>query len=66
MSEQMKDIQVIRLLNSQIHLCDEIRKLLIKKETRNLPFVQEYTEHDIIDIALNRLMSELISRHKHV
>ncbi|MFL7943038.1 hypothetical protein [Priestia megaterium] len=66
MSEQMKDIQVIRLLNSQIHLCDEIRKLLIKKETRKLPFVQEYTEHDIIDIALNRLMSELISRHKHV
>lgn len=59
----MKDIQVIRLLDSQIHLCDEIRKLLIKKETRNLHLVQEYTEHDVVDIALNRLMSELISRH---
>ncbi|MGF9772429.1 hypothetical protein ABEX30_08245 [Priestia aryabhattai] len=63
MSEQMKDIQVIRLLDSQIHLCDEIRKLLIKKETRNFSFLQEYTEHDILDIALNRLMSELISRY---
>ncbi|MGG0418702.1 hypothetical protein ABEY52_22010 [Priestia aryabhattai] len=63
MSKQMKDIQVIRLLDSQIHLCGEIRKLLIKKETRNLHLVQEYTEHDVVDIALNRLMSELISRH---
>jgi hypothetical protein len=59
----MEDVQVIRLLDSQIHLCDEIRKLLIKKETRNLHLIKGYTEHDIIDIALNRLMSELISRH---
>jgi hypothetical protein len=44
-------------------LCDEIRKLLRKKERRHLPFPQEYTEHDIVHIALNRLMSELISRH---
>ncbi|MDC0706412.1 hypothetical protein COL23_11930 [Priestia aryabhattai] len=63
MSKQMEDVQVIRLLDSQIHLCDEIRKLLIKKETRNLHLIKGYTEHDIIDIALNRLMSELISRH---
>jgi hypothetical protein len=63
MSKQMKDIQEIKLLDSQIHLCDEIRKLLRKKERRNLPFVQEYIEHDVVDIALNRLMSELISRH---
>lgn len=59
----MEDVQVIRLLDSQIHLCDEIRKLLIKKETRNLHLIKGYTEHDIIDISLNRLMSELISRH---
>lgn len=59
----MEDVQVIRLLDSQIHLCEEIRKLLIKKETRNLHLIKGYTEHDIIDIALNRLMSELISRH---
>jgi len=63
LSKQMEDVQVIRLLDSQIHLCDEIRKLLIKKETRNLHLIKGYTEHDIIDIALNRLMSELISRH---
>ncbi|MGG3178069.1 hypothetical protein ABEQ41_07330 [Priestia megaterium] len=63
MSNQMKDIKEIKLLDSQIGLCDEIRKLLIKKEKRNLPVIQEYTEHDIVDIALNRLMSELISRH---
>ncbi|WP_176586395.1 hypothetical protein [Priestia megaterium] len=63
MSKQMEDVQVIRLLDSQIHLCDGIRKLLIKKETRNLHLIKGYTEHDIIDIALNRLMSELISRH---
>ncbi|MGW9018765.1 hypothetical protein [Priestia megaterium] len=63
MSKQIKDIQEIKLLDSQIHLCDEIRKLLRKKERRNLPFIQEYTEHDVVDIALNRLMSELISRH---
>ena len=63
MSEQMKDMRAIRFLDSQIHLCDEIRKLLIKKETRNLHLIKGYTEHDIIDIALNRLMSELISRH---
>jgi len=63
MSEQMKDMRAIKLLDSQIHLCDEIRKLLIKKETRNLYLIQEYTEHDVVDIALNRLMSELISRN---
>ncbi|MEH7358888.1 MULTISPECIES: hypothetical protein [Priestia] len=63
MSKQLEDVQVIRLLDSQIHLCDEIRKLLIKKETRNLHLIKGYTEHDIIDISLNRLMSELISRH---
>lgn len=63
MCEQMKDMRAIRLLDSQIHLCDEIRKLLIKKETRNVHLIQDYTEHDIVDIALNRLMSELISRH---
>jgi hypothetical protein len=63
MSKQLEDVQVIRLLDSQIHLCDEIRKLLIKKETRNLHLIKGYTEHDVIDIALNRLMSELISRH---
>jgi len=59
----MKDIKEIKLLNSQIHLCDEIRKLLRKKERRHLPFIQEYTENEIVHIALNRLMSELISRN---
>ncbi|PEA35518.1 hypothetical protein COE67_18140 [Priestia megaterium] len=63
MSNQMKDIKEIKLLNSQIHLCDEIRKLLRKKERRHLPFIQEYTDHEIVHIALNRLMSELISRN---
>ena len=59
----MKDIKEIKLLDSQIHLCDEIRKLLRKKERRHLPFIQEYTENEIVHIALNRLMSELISRN---
>lgn len=62
MSKQTKDIKEIKLLDSQIYLCDEIRKLL-RKRKRSLAFEQEYTEHDILHIALNRLMSELISRH---
>ncbi|MBT2255647.1 hypothetical protein [Priestia megaterium] len=61
MSKQIEDIKEIKLLDFQVHLCEEIRKLLRKK--RNLPFTQEYTEHDIVHIALNRLMSELISRY---
>ncbi|MEC1071610.1 hypothetical protein [Priestia megaterium] len=63
MSKQIKDRKEIKLLDSQIYLCDEIRNLLKKKEKRSLAFEQEYTEHDILHIALNRLMSELISRH---
>ncbi|MQR86909.1 hypothetical protein GFV16_13400 [Bacillus megaterium] len=63
MSKQIHNIQDIKLLDSQLHLCNEIRKLLKKKERRHLPITQEYTEHDIVHIALNRLMSELISRH---
>jgi len=60
MSKQMEDIKETKLLDSHVHLCQEIRKLLRKK--RNLPFTQEYTEYDIVHIALNRLMSEF-SRH---
>lgn len=63
MSKQMEDINEIKLLDSQVHLCEEIRKLLREKEKRNLPFIQESTEHEIVHIASNRLMSELISRH---
>ena len=63
MSKQTKDIKEIKLLDSQVHLCEKIRKLLREKEKRNLPFIQESTERDIVHIALNRLMSELISRH---
>jgi len=62
MSKQMEDIKEIKLLDSHIHLCEEIRNLLRKKEKRNLPFTQEYTEHSIVHMALNRLMSEF-SRH---
>lgn len=38
----MEDVQVIRLLDSQIHLCDEIRKLLIKKETSLFTLIFKY------------------------
>lgn len=48
MSKQIKDRKEIKLLDSQIYLCDEIRKLLKKKEKRSLAFEQEYTEHDIL------------------
>ncbi len=32
MSKQIEDIKEIKLLDSQVHLCEEIRKLLRKKE----------------------------------
>ncbi|MEM4997231.1 hypothetical protein WKH56_32070 [Priestia sp. SB1] len=63
MSKQIHGIQEIKLLDSQIHLCNEIKRLLKKKERRHLHITKDYTEHDIVGIALNRLMSELISRH---
>ncbi|WP_374988314.1 hypothetical protein Q5794_19070 [Priestia megaterium] len=57
MSKQIKDRKEIKLLDSQIYLCDEIRKLLKKKEKRSLAFEQEYTEHDILHKTLSFILS---------
>nr|WP_280158937.1 hypothetical protein [Priestia megaterium]MDH3141189.1 hypothetical protein [Priestia megaterium] len=38
MSKQMEDIKEIKLLDSHVHLCEEIRKLLRKKEKKESTF----------------------------
>lgn len=58
----MKDINEIKLLDSEIYLCNQIQDLLKKRDRRNRYSKRQYTEHEILQIALNRLMSELISR----
>lgn len=35
MSKQIEDIKEIKLLDSQVHLCEEIRKLLRKKKKKS-------------------------------
>jgi predicted DCC family thiol-disulfide oxidoreductase YuxK len=61
-SKQMKDINEIKLLDSEIYLCNQIKDLLKKRDRRNRYSKRHYTEHEVLQIALNRLMSELISR----
>ncbi|MGN2275084.1 hypothetical protein [Priestia megaterium] len=53
----------IRLLDSEIDLCNQIRKLLLERGERYLESKQEYTEYEVLQIALNRLMNELTFRY---
>ena len=53
----------IRLLDSEIDLCNQIRKLLLERGQRYLGSKQEYTEYEVLQIALNRLMNELTFRY---
>ena len=53
----------IKLLDSEIDLCNQIRKLLLEKGQRYLESKQEYTEYEVLQIALNRLMNELTFRY---
>ncbi|MEW4267112.1 hypothetical protein ACLHWY_25315 [Priestia aryabhattai] len=53
----------IRLLDSEIDLCNQIRKLLLERGQRYLESKQEYTEYEVLQIALNRLMNELTFRY---
>jgi hypothetical protein len=53
----------IKLLDSEIDLCNQIRKLLLERGQRYLESKQEYTEYEVLQIALNRLMNELTFRY---
>ncbi|MDD9783107.1 hypothetical protein P4607_26925 [Priestia megaterium] len=58
--ETRKEIQ---LLDSEIDLCNQIGKLLLERGQRYLESKQEYTEYEVLQIALNRLMNELTFRY---
>lgn len=58
--ETRKEIQ---LLDSEVDLCNQIRKLLLERGQRYLESKQEYTEYEVLQIALNRLMNELTFRY---
>ncbi|MFE7084128.1 hypothetical protein [Priestia megaterium] len=61
--QHIESIKEIKLLDSEIELCNQIRKLLIEKSERHLVSKQEYTEYEVLKIALNRLMNELTFRY---
>ncbi|MED4797336.1 hypothetical protein P9683_20760 [Priestia megaterium] len=58
--ETRKEIQ---LLDSEFDLCNQIGKLLLERGQRYLESKQEYTEYEVLQIALNRLMNELTFRY---
>jgi len=57
MHQQMETRKEIKLLNTEIDLCNQIKKLLIEKGQRYSSSKQEYTDYEILKIALNRLMN---------
>jgi hypothetical protein len=61
--QQIETRKEIKLLDSEIDLCNQIRKLLVERGQRYLHSKQEYTEYEILQIALNRLMNELTFRY---
>ncbi|WP_374148915.1 hypothetical protein [Priestia megaterium] len=63
MDQQIETIKELKLLNSEIDLCNQIRKLLVERGQMYLESKQEYTEYEVLQIALNRLMNELTFRH---
>ncbi|KRF53830.1 hypothetical protein ASG98_25555 [Bacillus sp. Soil531] len=63
MSKQKECIKEIKLLDSEIDLCNRIRNLLNQGVWRDLQFKKEYTDYEILQIALNRLMNELTFRY---
>lgn len=63
MDQQIETRKEIKLLDSEINLCNQIRKLLVKRGQMYLESKQEYTEYEVLQIALNRLMNELTFRY---
>jgi hypothetical protein len=61
--QQMETRKEIKLLKAEIDLCNQIRKLLMEKGQRYISSKQEYTEYEILKIALNRLMNEVNFRY---
>jgi hypothetical protein len=61
--QQIETIKELKLLNSEIDLCNQIRKLLVERGQMYLESKQEYTEYEVLQIALNRLMNELTFRY---
>lgn len=53
----------IILLDFEIDLCNQIRKLLVERSQMYLESKKEYTEYEVLQIALNRLMNELTFRY---
>ncbi|QJX74764.1 hypothetical protein [Priestia megaterium] len=63
MGQQIETRKEIKLLDYEIDLCNQIRKLLVEKGLMYLESKQEYTEYEVLQIALNRLMNELTFRY---
>lgn len=63
MNQQIETRKEIKLLDSEIDLCNQIRKLLVERGQMYLESKQEYTEYEVLQIALNRLMNELTFRY---
>jgi len=61
--QQIETRKEIKLLDSEIDLCNQIRKLLVERGQMYLESKQEYTEYEVLQIALNRLMNELTFRY---
>lgn len=61
--QQIETRKEIQLLDAEIDLCNQIRKLLLERGQRYLESKQEYTEYEVLQIALNRLMNELTFRY---
>lgn len=63
MYQQVETRKEIKLLGSEIDLCNQIKKLLVERGQRHLDSKKEYTEYEVLQIALNRLMNELNFRY---
>ncbi|KRD85923.1 hypothetical protein COM86_28940 [Priestia megaterium] len=63
MHQRIETRKEIQLLDSEIDLCNQIGKLLLERGQRYLESKQEYTEYEVLQIALNRLMNELTFRY---
>ncbi|PEB61944.1 hypothetical protein COM86_21525 [Priestia megaterium] len=63
MDQQIETRKELKLLNSEIDLCNQIRKLLVERGQMYLESKQEYTEYEVLQITLNRLMNELTFRY---
>jgi len=61
--QQIETRKELKLLSSEIDLCNQIRRLLVERGPMYLESKQEYTEYEVLQIALNRLMNELTFRY---